>query len=100
MDGGDVSTGTVEYLVEALDAQEFARIDPAGFYIYNFPGSMETSSLFRPHTCIENGRIVEFEESANVFYHSREHNLILFELSDPQFWIRCMNRGRAGAHLS
>ncbi|MHC4671950.1 MAG: PAC2 family protein, partial [Planctomycetota bacterium] len=43
MDGGDVSTGTVEWLIDNLDTQKVAIIDPEGFYIYNFPGSMEVS---------------------------------------------------------
>ena len=30
MDGGDVSTGTVKWLVNALDAEEVAEIDPEG----------------------------------------------------------------------
>ena len=38
MDGGEVSTGTVECLIEKLDAERFAEIEPEGFYIYNFPG--------------------------------------------------------------
>ena len=49
MDGGDVSTGTVERLVDLLEAEPIASIDPEPFYIYNFPGSMEIAALFRPH---------------------------------------------------
>ena len=48
MDGGDVSTGTVNRLVEDLNAVPVAEIDPEQFYIYNFPGDMETVALFRP----------------------------------------------------
>ena len=48
MDGGDVSTGTVRRLIDLLGAEPFAEIDPEPFYIYNFPGSMELTSLFRP----------------------------------------------------
>ncbi|HEX41066.1 MAG TPA: PAC2 family protein, partial [Phycisphaerales bacterium] len=50
MDGGEVSTGTVRYLIDRLDAEKFAEIDPEGFYIYSFPGLMEVTALFRPHT--------------------------------------------------
>ena len=57
MDGGDVSTGTVERLVDWLDADEIATIDPEAFYIYNFPGSMEVSAMFRPHIKIEDGLV-------------------------------------------
>ena len=55
MDGGEVSTGTVKCLIDKLDAWRFAEIEPKGFYIYSFPGSMEITSLFRPHTRIKNG---------------------------------------------
>ena len=53
MDGGDVSTGTVERLIELFEATPIASIDPEPFYIYNFPGSMETSALFRPQITVE-----------------------------------------------
>ncbi len=83
MDGGETSTGTVEYLVEQLRAEKFAEIEPEEFYIYNFPGSMEVSALFRPHTKIEDGLITTYEEPANTFYCSQEHRLVLFKGKEP-----------------
>ena len=83
MDGGDASTGTVKYLTEKFNARELAEIDPERFYIYNFPGSMEISSFFRPHTSIEDGLITTFEEPANKFYFSEPDDLILFEGKEP-----------------
>jgi len=83
MDGGDTSTGTVEYLVKKLAAQELAEIDPADFYIYNFPGSMEISALFRPDTKIENGLITRYQEPTNKFFCSEEHKLVLFTGKEP-----------------
>ena len=53
MDGGQVSTGTIEYLANQLDTEKLASIDPEPYYIYSFPGPMEVSALFRPHTRIE-----------------------------------------------
>ena len=44
MDGGDVSTGSIEYMIEKLATVKVAEIQPAGFYIYNFPGPMEFAS--------------------------------------------------------
>jgi len=85
MDGGDVSTGTVDYLVAKLDAPKIAEIDPEEFYIYNFPGSMEVSSLFRPHSTIEDGLITALAEPTNAFFCSQEHNLVLFEGREPNF---------------
>ena len=61
MDGGEVSTGTVKYLIDKLGAQRFAEIEPKGFYINSFPGSMEITALFRPHTKIKDGLIESYE---------------------------------------
>ncbi|UCD27575.1 MAG: PAC2 family protein [Planctomycetota bacterium] len=83
MDGGDVSTGTVEWLVNTLGAQKAAKIDPEGFYIYNFPGSMEMSALFRPFTKIEDGSIKQYQPAENTFFCHEENNLLLFKGKEP-----------------
>jgi proteasome assembly chaperone (PAC2) family protein len=83
MDGGEVSTGTVKYLTEKLGAQRFAEIEPEGFYIYNFPGSMEITSLFRPHTRIKDGLIKSFEVPTNSFFYDEKNDLILFLGKEP-----------------
>jgi len=83
MDGGEVSTGTVKYLVNKLDARKFAEIEPEGFYIYNFPGSMEMTALFRPHTKIADGLIRSFEVPTNEFFCYEQSNLILFVGKEP-----------------
>jgi proteasome assembly chaperone (PAC2) family protein len=83
MDGGDVSTGTVQRLVDLLGARPIAEIDPEEFYIYNFPGSMELTSLFRPAIKIEEGRVVHLEMPANTFYVHEPARLILFLGKEP-----------------
>ncbi|HXG10851.1 MAG TPA: PAC2 family protein [Gemmataceae bacterium] len=83
MDGGDVSTGTVQRLVDLLDAQPIAEIDPEPFYIYNFPGSMELTALFRPHIRIEDGLIVTLDMPTNIFYCHESANLVLFVGKEP-----------------
>jgi proteasome assembly chaperone (PAC2) family protein len=83
MDGGDVSTGTVRRLVDLLGAQPIAEIDPEPFYLYNFPGSMELTALFRPPIKIEEGRIVSLAMPANTFYGHEPANLILFLGKEP-----------------
>jgi predicted ATP-grasp superfamily ATP-dependent carboligase len=83
MDGGDVSTGTIKYLREKLGAEEFAHIEPEGFYIYNFPGSMEISALFRPNTRIKNGLVQAFDLPTNNFYYSEQHDIVLFSGREP-----------------
>ena len=83
MDGGDVSTGTVERLVDLLEARLIADIDPEPFYIYNFPGSMELAALFRPHIEIEGGLITSIDMPTNRFYCHEPANLILFLGKEP-----------------
>jgi len=83
MDGGDVSTGTVKCFIDKLGAQKIATINPEGFYIYNFPGMMEVTALFRPHTKIESGLITSFEVPADAFFASEESDLILFLGKEP-----------------
>ncbi|MBA7659800.1 hypothetical protein ES703_67793 [subsurface metagenome] len=83
MDGGKVSTGTVKCLIDKLGAERFADIEPEGFYICSFPGSMEITALFRPHTKIRNGLIKSYEVPANAFFYSEQNNLILFLGKEP-----------------
>lgn len=83
MDGGDVSTGTVERLARLVDAEPIAEIDPDPFYIFNFPGSMEITALFRPPTKIEDGVVSGFEMPSNTFYAHDEGMLLLFVGSEP-----------------
>ena len=83
MDGGNISTGTVKFLVEQLDAQKLADIEPEGFYIYNFPGSMELAAMFRPHTRIRDGLVELCDMPRNTFFLDEENDLILFAGKEP-----------------
>jgi len=83
MDGGEVSTGTVGCLAEKLDAQVFAEINPTGFYIYSFPGSMEVTAMFRPHTKIRDGLIETYDIPENTFFYDEQNDLILFTGKEP-----------------
>jgi proteasome assembly chaperone (PAC2) family protein len=83
MDGGNVSTGTVDWLIRGLSAPRVASIDPEGFYVYSFPGSMEVSAMLRPHTTIEDGLVTGFEPPESAFFCSEAHNLLLFRGREP-----------------
>src|SRR5919199_1183577 len=83
MDGGDVSTGTVRRLVDLLGARRIAEIDPEPFYLYNFPGSMELTALFRPHIEIEDGLVKALDMPGNTFYCHEPANLVLFIGKEP-----------------
>ena len=84
MDGGDVSTGTVRHLVHLLDAKAMAAIDPELFYIYNAPGPMEITALFRPPVTIEGGLVTAIDMPINAFYCHAPSNLVLFIGKEPQ----------------
>lgn len=83
MDGGDVSTGTIEGLAASVQAQRLAHIDSDEFYIFNFPGSMEISALFRPPTVIEEGLVKSLEYPINDFFFDPARELILFSGKEP-----------------
>jgi len=103
MDGGSVSTGTVGYLVDRLQAEVLGEIRSHDFYILNFPiatvplsihtdegkavltsvNPMEVASVFRPSTKIENGIIREVTYPRNRFYCSDSANVILFVGEEP-----------------
>jgi proteasome assembly chaperone (PAC2) family protein len=83
MDGGSVSTGTVQRLIDLLEAPPLVDIDPDFFYLYNFPGPMELAALFRPNIEIEDGLIKSIEmPSARFFLHDAA-NLVLFLGKEP-----------------
>ena len=89
MDGGSSSTGTVEYLRTKLKAERFAEIDSDGFYILNFPGTMELASVFRPHVKYTDGLMERFDCPKNTFFASPEFPVILFEGQEPNLaWGR------------
>jgi len=83
MDGGEVSTGSVAYLIQQTEARKLAEILPDDFYIYNFPGSMEFSALFRPLVDMEEGIIRKYQEPDNSFYYDETNQLILFVGKEP-----------------
>jgi proteasome assembly chaperone (PAC2) family protein len=92
MDGGDVSTGTVKRLVDLVEAKPFAQIDPEPFYIYNFPGSMEIASLFRPYVEVDDGVVQSVTMPENVFYCHPAANLALFIGKEPNLQWRAFGR--------
>lgn len=92
MDGGDVSTGTVQRLVDLLGAKPFAEIDPEPFYIYNFPGPMELASIFRPHVEIAGGLVQKIQMPENRFFCYGPGNLILFVGKEPNLHWRDFGR--------
>lgn len=83
MDGGQVSTGAIEYLANHLNATPIAKIDPAPYFIYSFPGPMEVSAMFRPHARIEDGVITALDGPQAEFVAADDARLILFSGREP-----------------
>ena len=83
MDGGAVSTGTVRSLMEGRTLTQIARIAPDPFYIYNFPGGMEISAIFRPNVRLKNGLIRELEMPTSTFLSDASINLVFFVGKEP-----------------
>ena len=83
MDGGDVSTGTIEYLKNKLKANKFAEIDPGDFYVFNLPGGMEQVAQFRPYVKIKDGLLIDFQYSRNDFFVDQKSGVILFSGKEP-----------------
>jgi proteasome assembly chaperone (PAC2) family protein len=80
------STGTADYFIENLSPEKIAEIDSERYYIYNIPGSMEISALFRPHVNIENGIVKEYEGVSNTFYCCEEEQLLIFKGKEPNLY--------------
>jgi predicted ATP-grasp superfamily ATP-dependent carboligase len=88
MDGGDVSTGVIEHLAKEFDCTVLAELEPDDFYVYNVPGSMEISALFRPQAKIEDGMVLSISEPSNTFFYNSNENLILLRGKEPQIHWR------------
>jgi len=83
MDGGLVSTGTVNHLMQGRDLVGVGHIEPAGFYIDSFPGSMEIAALFRPHVKYRKGLVKKFEMPSNDFHADPAAKLAFFVGKEP-----------------
>lgn len=103
MDAGSISTGTVGYLRQALNADLVADIDPLEFYILNFPVStapvtiiadgektvvksvnpMEMAAVFRPHTVIKDGLVTELSFRRSTFHCAEAAKVALFSAEEP-----------------
>ncbi len=83
MDGGDASSGSINFLVDFFNATQCAMIAPEGFYVYNFHGDMEISSISRPFSRVVDGLIEEYKFPENVFFCSESHNLAFFLGKEP-----------------
>jgi len=66
-DGGNVSSGLPQYLVEQTHARKIGEIGPDGFYLFQIPG---THHLFRPKVTLDEGYREELEPRRNEIFYS------------------------------
>lgn len=81
-DGGSVSSGLPEYLVETLGAQKIGHIKSDGFYLFQTPVSQ---FLFRPQVKFEQGYRQHMSGPRNDIYYwsDGEKGLIIFLGDEP-----------------
>jgi proteasome assembly chaperone (PAC2) family protein len=81
--GGDVSMGIIEHLIEQYKAIKFAEMATPRYHIYQLPGVDTLRPIFK----MEEGLITEAELPRDEFYYvpdaSKDHDLILFSGSEP-----------------
>jgi len=84
MDGGLVSTGTVQRIMDGRNVAEAGRIEAEPFYLYNFPGSMDIAALFRPQVKLTDGLIEgDLGMPTNIFHADASANLVFFLGREP-----------------
>ena len=79
-DGGSVSSGVPQYLVEKLGAKKIGRIKPEGFYLFQTPVSQ---FLFRPQVTFEQGyRQKMVGPHSDVYYWTNGQKALVIFLGD------------------
>lgn len=79
-DAGAISSLLPEYLIELTDARKIGEFSPAGFYLFQIPG---THHLLRPVINLEDGYRQSFELPKNeIYYSGDEHKGLLIFLGD------------------
>jgi proteasome assembly chaperone (PAC2) family protein len=81
-DGGAMSSGYIEYLINTLGARKIGHIKPDGLYLFQ---TQVSQFLFRPRVKFENGYRTEMEGPRNdVYYWSEgDKGLLLFIGDEP-----------------
>ena len=82
-DGGSVSSGLPQYLIQQSNAHKIGEFTPGGYYIFQVPG---THDLLRPVIRFEAGypKIIETPRN-EYFYSGDEHKGVVYFLGDePQ----------------
>ena len=94
VDGGEVATGTIKYLIKKLRAGLFAEMAVGPFHIYQVPGQIS----LRPQIKMEDGRLRKHQSPKNQFFYYKNHDaandLVLFLGTEPNMnweeYIACI----------
>ncbi len=83
VDGGEVATGSVKYVIKKLGARKFADMPTDRFHVFQVPGELS----LRPHIRIEDGLLKEHQFPQNQFFYSvnpgAENDLVFFLGTEP-----------------
>jgi predicted ATP-grasp superfamily ATP-dependent carboligase len=79
-DAGAISSGLPEYLIEQTGARKIGEIKPAGFYLFQIPG---THHFLRPEIKLEEGYRKELKSPQNeLFYAGNDKKGLVIFLGD------------------
>jgi len=81
-DAGEISSGLPQYLIEQLGAHRIGEIRPAGFYLFQVPG---THHLLRPKVKLVEGHRESMAVHRNELYYRRANDkgLLIFLGDEP-----------------
>ncbi len=81
-DAGGVSSGLPQYLIDETGARRIGEIQPAGFYLFQIPG---THHLLRPVVKLDDGHSRELRERRNEFFYAGddESGFLIFLGDEP-----------------
>jgi len=83
MNGGEVSTGVIDLLLDTFDTQELGRIDPEPFYLRSLPAGMEDAEAFRPFISVEDGLVVDYDDEPPQLSIDVANLLVLMITREP-----------------
>lgn len=85
-DAGSISSELPDYLIRKTDARKIGQIRPAGFYLFQAPG---THHYLRPVVKLEDGYRQSMEVKENEFYYAGDarKGLVIFAGEEPHLDI-------------
>jgi proteasome assembly chaperone (PAC2) family protein len=85
-DAGSISSGLPRYLIEQTAARKIGEIKPAGFYLFQFPG---THHLLRPEVKLKDGYRQSLSSRKNELFYTgdEQKGLVVFLGDEPHLDI-------------